>query len=415
MRLAIWWARLIVMVPVLTVPVWVTAADPAPVKPRPAALKRAEFALADGQLWGRAGTGGAFCKLTRKDLKWEAGQVQLHPTRLAATFKDALAEAGLASPDLFEKADAHDRLQVGAVVKTLDAQLCRDSPEGRSRKTLDKGALEMTIAWQVFDPARGETVLRLETQGHAEQAKAERDGLDHLVARAFLENARHAAADPALRDLLLAPAAAKAEPPAPIAAPAPKGIAEGPQPVLAARRAVVRISTGKRLGTGVLVAADGSVLTTRTAVGAAQFVTLTWPDGRTEVGEVVRTDIRRNLALVRAAPGAVAPPPLRRGKVAKGEAVFTLDAQAGAGAVRPGAVTALRALDGAGYLQTAIALNPEDTGAALVDANGAVIGVSVGDPEPDALPTGVSLFVRAGDALDILRTKPAAKVRRARR
>ena len=82
--------------------------------------------------------------------------------------------------------------------------------------------------------------------------------------------------------------------------------------------------------------------------------------------------------------------------------------------MKPGAVTALRALDGAGYLQTAITLAPEDTGGALVDAKGAVLGVSVGDPEPDALPVGVSLFVRAGDALDILRTKPAAKARRGR-
>lgn len=399
---------------VAAAPAWAAAPDSATVKFRPVALRRAEFGLAEGVVWGRVGAGGLFCRMTRKDLKWNLGQAQLHANRLAAPFKDALAEAGLASGDLFDKAGSRERLQVGAVIEGLTADICRDDPQGRSRKPIDAGSLTMTVAWQVFDPVRGETVLRIETRGDAKQPKAERDGLDHMFARAFLDSARRLAADSRFRDLILISAASPAAPPA-VPPTAARTLAEGPEPVLAVRRAVVRISTGKRRGTGVLVAADGAVLTTRSTVGAAQFVTLTWSDGREAVGEVTRTDLKRNLALVRADPHGVAPPNLRRGKVPVGEQAFAVNSEGDASSVRSGAIAALRNLDGASYLETPIAVAAEDSGEPLVDAKGAVIGLSIGGSEPGALPEGVGLFIRAGDALDLLRAKSPSKPRRPHR
>ncbi len=381
---------------------------------RAVALKHAEFGLAEGDAWGRAGGEGIFCKLNRKPLKWKPDQVPLRPAKLAALFKDALSGAGLASGDLFVKSESRDRLQVGAVIKGLDADLCHGGPQGRSHKAFDGGVLGMTIAWQVFDPAKGEMVLRIETQGEAREPKTARDGLDHLITHAFQTNARQLAADARFRALVLIPAA---EPAAAATAspPAVRSVAEGPEPVLTARRAVVRISTDRRRGTGVLASTDGAVLTTRAAVGAAQFVTVTWLDGREAVGEVIATDLKRNLALVRADRQSVPPLTMRRGKVPVGEPVFVLDPVGDASSVRPGTVAALRTLDGAGYLQTPLGLSAEDSGAALVDAKGAVIGLSVGAAEPGALPAGVSLFIRAGDALDLLRARTAVKPRRKRR
>lgn len=149
---------------------------------------------------------------------------------------------------------------------------------------------------------------------------------------------------------------------------------------------LVDSATESSLGSGVVLRADGLVLTNNHVVAADGTVSVRLAGGRTVPASVVATDPTHDLALVQAAGVSGLTPATfgSDGGVAVGDTVLAFGAPLGlAGTVTAGIVSAVdRSVDtGAerlsGLLQTDAPINSGNSGGALVDTAGRVIGINV--------------------------------------
>ncbi len=157
---------------------------------------------------------------------------------------------------------------------------------------------------------------------------------------------------------------------------------------LTARVAAVRIGRGS--GSAVLVDADGVLVTNAHVVGDARGGRADFVDGTQVDVAVVGIDPLSDLAVLRTADGAGLPSPVRLGdadELVVGQLVVAVGNPLGlAGSVTAGVVSALgRAMPTrsgrAGrvvedVIQTDAALNPGNSGGALADGRGRVVGIN---------------------------------------
>ncbi|MFI9010050.1 S1C family serine protease [Actinosynnema sp. NPDC053489] len=151
---------------------------------------------------------------------------------------------------------------------------------------------------------------------------------------------------------------------------------------------------GQGLGSGVVLTADGRILTNNHVVAGAQQVTVTLNDGRTVDATVVGTDPSSDLAVVQAS-GVSGLTPAKFGdsdRVKVGDQVVAIGSPEGLqGTVTSGIVSALdrtvtvpgtstgrRAATSVSYqaIQTDASINPGNSGGPLVDSAGEVVGVN---------------------------------------
>ncbi|GAA2582781.1 hypothetical protein GCM10010435_70670 [Winogradskya consettensis] len=151
------------------------------------------------------------------------------------------------------------------------------------------------------------------------------------------------------------------------------------------------------LGSGVVLRSDGLVLTNNHVISSGGTVSVRLSDGRTVPAEVVATDTTHDLALVQAT-GITGLTPATFGtddSVAVGDTVLAFGAPLGLeGTVTSGIVSALdrEVSTGteklSGLLQTDAAINEGNSGGALVDTSGNVIGINVAIATADTSSTG---------------------------
>jgi serine protease Do len=172
---------------------------------------------------------------------------------------------------------------------------------------------------------------------------------------------------------------------------------------------VVLISAGQAEGSGFLVSSDGLLLTDQHVVGAARYVKVRWSDGFEGLGEVVRSDRVRDVALVKTDPRGRPPIRLRRDPMQPGDTVFAIGAPLGdrfQGTVTRGVVSAYRTFEGESFIQSDVSVNPGSSGGPLLDEAGEAVGLTESRYQVAGAPTGINLFVPVGDALDFLNAHP---------
>ncbi|WP_245854140.1 S1C family serine protease [Micromonospora wenchangensis] len=143
--------------------------------------------------------------------------------------------------------------------------------------------------------------------------------------------------------------------------------------------------TGTRessLGSGVILDTDGLVLTNQHVVDSGGQVAVTLSDGRSAPATVVAQDAAADIALLRATGlTGLTPAPLGSdATLTVGDTVLAFGSPLGlAGTVTSGIVSALdRSVDGlTGLVQTDAAINHGNSGGALVDTAGRVVGINV--------------------------------------
>ena len=166
--------------------------------------------------------------------------------------------------------------------------------------------------------------------------------------------------------------------------------------------AVVTIESGHGTGTGFYISQEGYLLTNQHVVGDAKFVRIRLAGGRSVVGEVLRTDTARDVALVRADPVTSSVLSPRRGEARVGEEVYLLGSPFGdalSGSMTRGIVSSRRVFDGIAFLQSDVAVNPGNSGGPLLDSDGSVLGLAQIDVRG---AKGIALFIPIEEALDKL-------------
>ncbi|QFY13045.1 trypsin-like serine protease [Nonomuraea phyllanthi] len=172
---------------------------------------------------------------------------------------------------------------------------------------------------------------------------------------------------------------------------------------------VAVIQAGRSLGTGVIAAEDGTILTAHHVIEDAKDVTVTFADGTRTKAVVAASNPKRDVAALRPAklPEIVVPATIGGG-VAVGAPVVAIGNPLGLTySVSTGVVSGLNRSadegdrDLSGLIQFDASVNPGSSGGPLLDARGLVIGivVSIADPGGDEAFAGIAFAVPIGEAL----------------
>jgi S1-C subfamily serine protease len=154
--------------------------------------------------------------------------------------------------------------------------------------------------------------------------------------------------------------------------------------VAAAAPSVVGIEHRRGQGSGVILAADGFVLTNAHVAAGGGALRVRLPGARVVSATLVGADARTDLAVLRAEAADLPPLPLAERRLRVGEVVVAIGNPLGfERSVSLGVVSALHRNLGAprgevleGLVQTDAAVNPGNSGGPLLDARGSVVGVT---------------------------------------
>ena len=197
------------------------------------------------------------------------------------------------------------------------------------------------------------------------------------------------------------------------ASPTPTATATAPMtvPTIYQRAApsVVTIRAGHDLGTGVIVADDGTILTADHVVTGGGSITVTFADGTVANATVVAADKKTDIAELTPVrlPQVVVPATLGGGADVGAPVVAIGNPLGLTDSVSSGVVSGLdRTADTdtgrrSGLIQFDAAVNPGSSGGPLLDSRGMVIGIVVALADPDGQDAfaGIGFAVPIGAAL----------------
>jgi serine protease Do len=297
-------------------------------------------------------------------------------------------------------------LQVGALFKTVNVSLCN----GVMRAT---NKVSLAIEWQVYSSLRREVLATVETHEGAQQIKAvgAPDVGHNIYQQAFAANVRGLLANETFRKLVTAPDAAipnAATAAEPLTAIRLVGGATRATPLADAVGSVVSVFAGGGFGSGVLVSSDGYLLTNHHVVGETPQVKIRWSDGFETTGQVIRTDKRRDVALIKTEPRGRTALAINRSAPPVGTKVYAIGTPLDPklqSTVTSGIVSANRIVDGFSFIQSDTPVTHGNSGGPLLDETGAVVGLTDWGVPADKGST-LNFFIPIGDALDFLALKP---------
>ena len=368
-------------------------------------LDRLAFRLPEGQVWGKGGS-WLLCDLAPSPLYWKAEEQNWDLSRFSAILDEETARLGLPrqGDNLFETATPTGSLLLGVAVDNVEARLCVFYPDVGAE--MFRGEMILTIEWQLYDPLQRRLVSRIKTRAGARLHSEVVDGIDRLLHGAFRKNVLTLLADDDFRRWVVADpgapsSAAQQWPPLRLTA---SGVT--PKPPAAAAQSAVSVLSDAGHGSGFLVSSNGEILTNAHVVGRSKYVKIRWTDGTEALGEVVRSDARRDVALIKITPpDGRAPLRLDLNPPQAGEDVYAVGTpldEAFEGTITRGIVSATRVTEGLRFIQSDVTVNPGNSGGPLVNSRGQVIAITVASFQPGSTPTGINLFIPIADALAAL-------------
>lgn len=192
------------------------------------------------------------------------------------------------------------------------------------------------------------------------------------------------------------------------AQPVPSGL---PQVVAQVEPSVVTVIVGEGLGSGVVFRDGGLVLTNEHVVGDVTSVELALASGERVPAEVVGTDAITDLAVLRAERTDLPPADFKTALPAPGEIVLamgsplgfrnsvTMGIVSGVGREIPGSAEQSRAL--VDLIQTDAAISPGNSGGALVNTSGQVVGINDAYIPPQQGAVSLGFAIPASTAIDV--------------
>ncbi len=191
------------------------------------------------------------------------------------------------------------------------------------------------------------------------------------------------------------------------------GPAAGSIPDLVARiePSVVTIVTGSGLGSGVVYKTDGTLVTNAHVVGTATDVQVAFADGSRVAGHVTATDTVTDLAVVKADRAGLPAVTLRTEQPRPGELVLAIGSPLGfENSVTQGIISGVnRQIPGSAsqghplvdLLQTDAAISPGNSGGALIDGSGKLVGLNEAYIPPSAGAVSLGFAIPAATVQDV--------------
>ncbi|HEY1751728.1 MAG TPA: trypsin-like peptidase domain-containing protein [Caulobacteraceae bacterium] len=379
---------------------------------RPFGFTHVVVRIPDGTAWVNA-RGGIFC-VPQGARTWTSGQQQEQIKVYMDALRPQMKDAGFSvdgDPDnIFAPATSTADLQLAAVITAMHFDFC--SQMAGYGSTAISGTATMQVQWQLYSTIEKTVIAKIDTSGTAKVESATHATFNTLLTDVFKANVDQLIAAPDFRKALAAPPtdpSGVVRPQTLAAISLPGAAAAKGRPVSDVVGSVVLISAGQAEGSGFLVSSDGLLLTDQHVVGDAKYVKVRWPDGAEGLGEVVRADKVRDVALVKTDAHGRQPIRIHREAMQPGDTVFAIGAPLGdrfQSTVTRGVVSAYRTFDGVSFIQSDVSVNPGSSGGPLLDEKGEAVGLTESGYQGAGAPTGINLFVPIGDALDFLNAQP---------
>jgi S1-C subfamily serine protease len=380
-------------------------------------LSRAFMDLPTGTEWLSLQTGLNICLYSGITKSWTGGRQAMQIAPYAAAFKTELQAAGFkvvtpGEENLFDSDSASADYEVAAVITDERIEGCIDAEAFTVADAEVRGTGTMKIDWQVYSPAKKQVVARASTSGSAKLDRRTPGGAAKLIMQAFAANVRELAASQQFRSALTAPKVLASngtlQPVQQSKIALAGSLKAVKRPISDAVGSVVTVFSSLGTGSGDLVSTDGYMLTNAHVVGDEKQVRVRWSDGIETVADVVRVVKTRDVALIKTSSRDREPLAIKRGAVSPGQRVYAIGSPLGKeyqGTVSSGIISATRIIEGLRYIQSDVAISHGSSGGALLDENGAMIGITVSGIEP-GVASGLHFFIPIGDALDFLNLEP---------
>lgn len=410
-------------------------------KPQRVELARIISSMPNGTAWAtfkrqRKGLLGVECALPPNQvdkLIWRSDSATLDRRKYLSIFAEELKSSGLTPADdpqnLFQKDRGDADIQVAANIKNISAELClgykgaqitlsfgapdiKPPPPPPPKPDYDGiyGDVNFDIDWQVYSRAADKVVADVEIKSSFSTTGHEPGNYDRLILGGLRENIKELLASPAFKIAVSGASSVQAfqtnaQPKIVMAMADPAGSIR----ISDAIGSVMVIFSSGGHGSGFLVSSDGYALTAAHVVGSDKFINVRWSDGLESVGEVVRSDRRRDVALVKLDPRGRQPLALHRMAPQPGDTVFAIGAPIDPklqNTVTRGVVSANRIMDGFAFIQSDVTVDPGNSGGPLLDEQGRVLGFTDKALRSAEAPTGLNFFVPIDDALRFLSAEP---------
>ena len=333
----------------------------------------------------------------------------------AAGYRLAEAEKG----NLFEAQNVSKaELEVGAAVIGLTANGCFGQV---LIVRMAEAEVAITIDWQVFEPLEKKVIFRANSTGNA---KIELNQFSDTIVveatrAAFKDAARIILSDPnfvaAVKDPRGGPANSANGALFPEATTAPSATSPTPTQIThlplrtkifreqaeELRRQVVTVRAPDGTGSGFYIS-DSLLLTNQHVVSGFKDVRVRFLGGREIPAQVLATDARRDVALLKTEGAGVAGLAIQLDKPAISSPVFVIGSPLGEeqeGSVSAGIVSAFRDDERGPLIQSDAAITNGNSGGPMFDEKGNVIGISDFITLNQGRTTSVNLFIPIGDAL----------------
>jgi S1-C subfamily serine protease len=390
--------------------------------PRGVKARRVEFvksvvAPKDGEAWGLA-----YYSISVQDpdhprprlgfLNWNSGRIEGDGASFARIFNEEAQKAGFntaGGDSVFSDGESGADLKVGVLIDDLKGRFCVDCPNLFNRNGIPASVV-MTAHWEIYSSLDRRVVAKVTTTGGADYKSPLQGNVLPAIFEGFRENARLLLANDDFRKLVTAP----------VTSAAPAAARDDLTPISLQRAsrhlttadaasAVAVIFAADGSGSGFLLSDDGYVITNHHVVGGSKYVKLKWSDGSEGLGEVIRSDARRDVAIIKTDAHGRGALDIRSGPVQQGETVFAIGSPLGEkfqNTMSKGIVSATRTSGGLSFIQSDVMINHGSSGGPLLDEKGRVIGLTVSGQIADNIPIGLNFFIPIDDALHVLGLTP---------
>jgi len=352
---------------------------------------------------------GLLCIPQGQPLTWKGGRVNITSDDFTEAFRDELEKANyplVGNPDaLFEDPSEWEaELLVAGMIKDMTANICFPMA-GFGNFTDARGEAFIKVDWQIYSRLDRKVVYTTTTEGSSKLQETSPTGGVDVFINAFAIATQNLLADKGFHDLVVRDKGEKTVQPmgheiiiSDIA------ISDIPltNHVNEVRSAVVTIYAGDGHGSGFFISNNGYLLTNEHVVREAKFVKVKLATGREILGEVVKVNSTRDIALVSVEEKNMPALPIRDDEQNIGNEVYAIGSPLDddlSTTLSKGIISAYRVEDGLKYIQSDVNVLPGNSGGPLLDKNGNIIGVTVLGRIFRGVPSGINFFIPVQDAL----------------
>ncbi|RDD60469.1 S1C family serine protease [Ferruginivarius sediminum] len=345
------------------------------------------------------------------DLAWRGGRLALDPREFDEIFREEASKIHLdivGDPDaLFQDPDTwRAEYLVAGQITELKANACYPMA-GFGNLTSAKGEAEIKVDWQVYSRLDREVIAKISTRGTGEVSESQAGGDTLAILDAFADATQGLFANKGFREIVrrsddeeVISDSESHRSRIVLAVNAPKG---GQIDLASAQESIVTVFAGGGHGSGFAISNDGYLLTNSHVVENAERVLVRGPSGMEAKANVLSTDRRRDIALLKAEnAGWLQPLPIRSERLGVGSEVYAVGSPylpALEHTVTKGIVSGYREDRGYPLIQSDAAINPGNSGGPLLDDQGNVVGLAVSSFRSGGGETGINFFIPISDGL----------------